>query len=207
MLKSVLRNPPLYGRARSKHTDKKNHEAVVSSVVAPILMESQVKHDCSVESFNADGSSASPLTKSGILLSSVPSIVTDASSCNEDEVPSMNAVATKKVKRKHVTWIGLSHDVPIRSAARKKLTRRSRSSSSTRKAKKQREVISYNACCSAETYKWPKNLTVEKKVLSKPKESKQRRNGQEVTAVQYLTGTLYIYRGSNPRVEFVRKHR
>lgn len=187
-------------------TDK---DYVRTAAPAPILMESQLKQDCAlmtVESFSDDYSSvSSPLTRFGYI--SNASIVTDASSANDDKIPSINALAAKKGKRKRVTWIGLDRDVPTRSAPRKKPTRRRRSlkTSRTRRAQrkaKQRAVVSYK-CPYLER---PKNITVEKKVTN-PKETKQRRNGQEVTAVQYLTGTLYIYRGANPRVEFARKDR
>eukprot|EP00816_Leptocylindrus_hargravesii_P013823 CAMPEP_0196804842 /NCGR_PEP_ID=MMETSP1362-20130617/4518_1 /TAXON_ID=163516 /ORGANISM="Leptocylindrus danicus, Strain CCMP1856" /LENGTH=186 /DNA_ID=CAMNT_0042177373 /DNA_START=371 /DNA_END=931 /DNA_ORIENTATION=+ len=103
--------------------------------------------------------------------------------------------ATGKKSKKRVTWSAWLDDldyVPTRSSPRRRVKRRQPTPAKVQKRK---------ALSPAESGGGGK---VKNRLQTRPKESKTRRKGEAVTKVEYLTGTMYIFSGSNPRVEFVR---
>ena len=118
-------------------------------------------------------------------------IVSDTCSNDDSSVDASSTCSNSRAvkSKKRVTWSGLDDldYVPTRTSPRKRARRRLPRPKNFQKRK---------ACSNSNKAK--------SQLKTKPKESKTRRKGENVTKVEYLTGTMYIFRGSNPRVEFVR---
>merc|ERR1719223_906279 len=124
-------------------------------------------------------------------------IVSDiCSSDSNNDDSSVDAASTCSNSRrsakskKRVTWSAWLDDldyVPTRTSLRRRVKRRQPTPAKVQKRKAPSPAKSGGS-----------GGKVKNRLQTRPKESKTRRKGEAVTKVEYLTGTMYIFSGSNP---------